>query len=121
MHDIQTEVDHRGVAIDEVGISGLRYPVTFDDGHTRQTGIADISVTVGLLAERRGTLACLGTVPVGRRPHSAERRPYLGAARFQQRWHAPFRIRPRKSRLDASGFHVEFIVHSTLVPRAVVR
>ncbi|MFF1548339.1 GTP cyclohydrolase I FolE2 [Streptomyces sp. NPDC058291] len=55
MHDIQNEVDHRGVAIDEVGISGLRYPVTFDDGHTRQHGIADISVTVGLQADRRGT------------------------------------------------------------------
>ncbi|MFC9635279.1 GTP cyclohydrolase I FolE2 [Streptomyces mirabilis] len=55
MHDIQNEIDHRGIAIDEVGISGLRYPVTFDDGHTRQQGIADISVTVGLQADRRGT------------------------------------------------------------------
>ncbi len=50
MHDIQNEADPRGIAIDEVGISGLRYPVTFDDGHTRQNGIADISVTVGLQA-----------------------------------------------------------------------
>ncbi|MCC9739410.1 GTP cyclohydrolase I FolE2 [Streptomyces sp. MNU89] len=55
MHDIQNEPDYRGIAIDEVGISGLRYPVTFDDGHTRQHGIADISVTVGLQANRRGT------------------------------------------------------------------
>jgi GTP cyclohydrolase I len=55
MHDIQNEADSRGIAIDEVGISGLRYPVTFDDGHTRQNGIADISVTVGLQADRRGT------------------------------------------------------------------
>ncbi|MEU8576613.1 GTP cyclohydrolase I FolE2 [Streptomyces asoensis] len=55
MHDIQNEADHRGIAIDEVGISGLRYPVTFDDGHTRQHGIADISVTVSLQADRRGT------------------------------------------------------------------
>ncbi|MFJ4002965.1 GTP cyclohydrolase I FolE2 [Streptomyces sp. NPDC090023] len=55
MHDIQNEVDSRNIAIDEVGISGLRYPVTFDDGHTCQNGIADISVTVGLQADRRGT------------------------------------------------------------------
>ncbi|MEU1488437.1 GTP cyclohydrolase, FolE2/MptA family [Streptomyces sp. NPDC005752] len=55
MHDIQNEPDRRGIAIDEVGISGLRYPLTFDDGHTRQQGIADISVTVGLQADRRGT------------------------------------------------------------------
>ncbi|MFE2583264.1 GTP cyclohydrolase I FolE2 [Streptomyces sp. NPDC059378] len=55
MHDIQNEPDHRSIAIDEVGITGLRYPVTFDDGHTRQQGIADISVTVALQAERRGT------------------------------------------------------------------
>lgn len=55
MHDIQNEPDNRGIAIDEVGISGLRYPLTFDDGHTRQQGIADISVTVALQADRRGT------------------------------------------------------------------
>ncbi|MFD3536069.1 GTP cyclohydrolase I FolE2 [Streptomyces sp. NPDC058664] len=55
MHDIQNEPDRRGIAIDEVGISGLRYPLTFDDGHTRQQGIADISVAVGLQADRRGT------------------------------------------------------------------
>jgi GTP cyclohydrolase I len=55
MHDIQNEPDRRGIAIDEVGISGLRYPLTFDDGYTRQQGIADISVTVGLQADRRGT------------------------------------------------------------------
>lgn len=55
MHDIQNEPDNRGIAIDEVGISGLRYPITFDDGHIRQQGIADISVTVALQADRRGT------------------------------------------------------------------
>jgi GTP cyclohydrolase I len=55
MHDIQNESDSRGITIDEVGISGLRYPLTFDDGHIRQQGIADISVTVALQADRRGT------------------------------------------------------------------
>ena len=30
--DIQSQHDSRGVPIEEVGISRLRYPVTFDDG-----------------------------------------------------------------------------------------
>ena len=55
MHDIQNEFDDRSIPIDEVGISGLRYPLTFDDGHTRQGGVADITVTVRLQADRRGT------------------------------------------------------------------
>ncbi|GAA2487922.1 GTP cyclohydrolase FolE2 [Streptomyces thermolineatus] len=33
----------------------MRYPLVFDDGHTRQQGIATISVTVRLPADRRGT------------------------------------------------------------------
>ncbi|MGP3977861.1 GTP cyclohydrolase I FolE2 [Streptomyces sp. 8N114] len=55
MHDIQNEPDSRGIAIDEVGVTSLRYPLTFDDGHTHQQGIADVSVTVALQADRRGT------------------------------------------------------------------
>lgn len=55
MHDIQGEADDRGIEIDEVGITGLRYPVNFDDGATRQSGIADLEVTVRLQHDRRGT------------------------------------------------------------------
>ncbi|MGA4980089.1 GTP cyclohydrolase I FolE2 [Streptomyces cinereoruber] len=55
MHDVQNERDHRGIPIDEVGISDLRYPLVFDDGHIRQQAIADITLTVGLQADRRGT------------------------------------------------------------------
>ncbi|MFF7457905.1 GTP cyclohydrolase I FolE2 [Kitasatospora sp. NPDC008115] len=55
MHDVQNEADHRGVEIDEVGIGGLRYPATFDDGHVRQSGIAEVAVTVRLPHDRRGT------------------------------------------------------------------
>lgn len=53
--DVQSARDTRGVVIDEVGVTGLRYPVTFDDGVITQSGIADIEMTVGLPAERRGT------------------------------------------------------------------
>lgn len=55
MHDIQNETDARGIEIDDVGISGLRYPLYFEDGHLRQEGIADIEVTVRLQHDRRGT------------------------------------------------------------------
>ncbi|MER5265103.1 GTP cyclohydrolase, FolE2/MptA family [Actinosynnema sp. NPDC002837] len=55
MHDIQAEVDSRGIEVDQVGIAGLRYPVVFDDGVTNQRSIAEVSVTVQLQADRRGT------------------------------------------------------------------
>lgn len=55
MHDIQNEPDSRGIEIDEVGISGLRYPVSFEDGLICQESIADIDVTVRLPSNRRGT------------------------------------------------------------------
>lgn len=55
MHDIQNETDSRGVEIDKVGIDGLRYPVSFEDGYLRQEGIADFEVTVRLQHDRRGT------------------------------------------------------------------
>jgi GTP cyclohydrolase I len=55
MRDIQSESDTRGIAIDSVGISGLRMPTTFRDGHLEQVGIATVELTVGLQAERRGT------------------------------------------------------------------
>ncbi|MFI9812282.1 GTP cyclohydrolase I FolE2 [Saccharothrix variisporea] len=55
MHDIQGEYDPRGVEVDEVGIAGLRYPVLFQDGTISERGVAEISVTVRLQADRRGT------------------------------------------------------------------
>lgn len=53
--DIQSQHDSRGVPIDEVGISGLRYPVTFDDGIINQATTADIEMTVALPKHQRGT------------------------------------------------------------------
>lgn len=53
--DVQGETDRRGIAIDEVGVSGLRYPLTFDDGDLAQSGIANVEMTVALPADRRGT------------------------------------------------------------------
>lgn len=55
MHDVQNEVDERGLGVDEVGIAGLRYPVIFDDGVARQSSHAEFTVKVRLQPERRGT------------------------------------------------------------------
>jgi GTP cyclohydrolase IB len=53
--DVQGALDNRGIIIDEVGVSALRYPMTFDDGAIEQSGIAEVEMTVGLPADRRGT------------------------------------------------------------------
>ncbi|MFG2309249.1 GTP cyclohydrolase I FolE2 [Streptomyces sp. NPDC048566] len=55
LHDVQNEHDRRGIEIDEVGISSLRYPVTLDDGRLRHQGIAEATVSVRLQHDRRGT------------------------------------------------------------------
>jgi GTP cyclohydrolase I len=53
--DIQRQHDCRGVPIEEVGIGGLRYPVTFDNGIINQATTADIEMTVALPAHQCGT------------------------------------------------------------------
>jgi GTP cyclohydrolase IB len=54
--DIQAGGDKRGVALDDVGISGLRYPMTVEcaDGSLQQT-ICEAHLAVALAASTRGT------------------------------------------------------------------
>ncbi|HEV7939072.1 MAG TPA: GTP cyclohydrolase FolE2 [Solirubrobacteraceae bacterium] len=54
--DVQAGDDERGVALDEVGISGLRYPATIEcaDGSLQQT-ICEAQLAVALAAPTRGT------------------------------------------------------------------
>ena len=54
--DVQSGTDERELAIDRVGIKGLRYPLQFadQDGRTQST-IADCNVYVELPADRKGT------------------------------------------------------------------
>jgi GTP cyclohydrolase IB len=54
--DIQGSTDKRGVALDDVGISGLRYPATVQcaDGSVQQT-ICEAQLAVALAASARGT------------------------------------------------------------------
>src|SRR3974377_2236039 len=54
--DIQSGADERNLAIDEVGIRGLRYPLSFVDADgVAQPTIATCNVYVALPADRKGT------------------------------------------------------------------
>ena len=55
MPDVQSAPDHRELAIDHVGIRGLRYPLSIADRDGLQSTIADCSVYVHLPADRKGT------------------------------------------------------------------
>jgi GTP cyclohydrolase I len=54
--DIQASAEERGVALDDVGISGLRYPLTVEcaDGG-RQRTICEAQLATALAAQTRGT------------------------------------------------------------------
>lgn len=54
--DTQSGSDDRDLAIDQVGIRGLRYPLAFADGDApAQSTIATFAVSVALPADRKGT------------------------------------------------------------------
>lgn len=53
--DIQSRTDSRGVAIDAVGVKGVRYPITVRSGQFHAPTIATFSMTVGLAATVKGT------------------------------------------------------------------
>lgn len=54
--DVQSARDERRIAIDQVGVKGLRYPLPFADGAgPAQTVVATCDVYVELAAERKGT------------------------------------------------------------------
>ncbi|MFD4639401.1 GTP cyclohydrolase FolE2 [Lentzea sp. NPDC058436] len=56
LEDVQSRPDLRGVALDEVGISGLRYPVLISDGPgAKQESIGEFAFAVALPSEVKGT------------------------------------------------------------------
>ncbi len=56
LEDVQNRPDDRGLPIDEVGITGIRYPVTVcDRDQGKQPTIADVSMSVDLRADVKGT------------------------------------------------------------------
>jgi GTP cyclohydrolase I len=56
LHDVQSEPDTRGIAIEQVGVSGLRYPLTIRDRAPEpQQTIATLALSVALPADAKGT------------------------------------------------------------------
>jgi len=56
LEDVQNGPDSRGIAIDAVGVNGLRYPISvWDQTHAKQDTIAEISMAVALPATVKGT------------------------------------------------------------------
>ena len=56
LEDVQNRPDTRGIAIDAVGVNGLRYPISvLDQALAKQDTIAEISMSVALPADVKGT------------------------------------------------------------------
>jgi GTP cyclohydrolase IB len=54
--DVQNLADDRGIALDEVGITGLRYPVAvWDRDRSKQDTIAEVTMSVALPLHLKGT------------------------------------------------------------------
>jgi GTP cyclohydrolase IB len=53
--DVQNWPDDRGIGLDEVGVTGLRYPVSvFDATQGKQDTVASVSLSVALAPEKKG-------------------------------------------------------------------
>lgn len=56
MIDVQSRPDVRGIALDQVGVSGLRYPIiVLDREHQKQHTVARLAMSVNLPHEFKGT------------------------------------------------------------------
>lgn len=56
LEDVQKRPDDRNLAVDEVGITGIRYPVAVPDReHGKQDTVADVTMSVDLSPELKGT------------------------------------------------------------------
>jgi GTP cyclohydrolase IB len=54
--DVQNWPDDRGIGLDEVGITGVRYPVSvFDAGLGKQDTVASVTLSVSLPPEKKGS------------------------------------------------------------------
>jgi GTP cyclohydrolase I len=56
MEDVQSQPDDRGIALDRVGVAGLRCPiVVLDRSQSKQQTSADLRISVSLPASVKGT------------------------------------------------------------------
>jgi GTP cyclohydrolase I len=98
--DVQSERDERRLAIERVGIKGLRYPLPFSDGDAvAQSTIATCNVYVTLPEEQKGT-------HMSRLVELLEDRAAPGAQPLSVAGLRPF-VEELALRLDAPGGRVE--------------
>jgi GTP cyclohydrolase FolE2 len=98
--DVQSGRDERNLAIDRVGIKGLRYPLPFaDGGDAPQSTIATCNVYVALPETRKGT-------HMSRLVELLEERAAAGAEPLTVAGLRPF-VEHLLARLDAPGGRVE--------------
>lgn len=97
--DVQSSRDERHIAIDQVGVKGLRYPLSFaDGGGPPQTVIATCDVSVELAPDRKGT-------HMSRLVELLEERALPGAVPLTVEGMRPF-VEDLLQRLDAPGGRV---------------
>lgn len=101
LHDVQALPDTRGVALDEVGVRGLRYPVEVRgrDGRTQHT-VAEVALATDLEADVKGAhlsrfVEALAQQPYELGPHGcpellAALQGRLGAGRVRFEFSFPF-------------------------------
>lgn len=96
IEDVQGRADERRVAIDAVGVRGVRHPLIFEDDGTVQHTVAVVRLAVELPPERRGThmSRLVSLLTVQRKPLSAATLPRL--------------LADVAARLDAHAAEVEF-------------
>ena len=59
MEDIQNHRDYRNIDIDQVGVKGIRYPITvLDKNMGKQQTVAKINMYVNLPKQYKGTHIC---------------------------------------------------------------
>lgn len=109
MEDVQGRRDEREVALDRVGVSGLRYPiVVLDRDHQRQHTVAVLKMSVNLPHEFKGT-------------HMSRFIEILNEHRGEITMRTvPTMLRDLRRRLDAESAHIHLVFPYFLERRAPV-
>ena len=96
MQDVQNQRDERQVPIDQVGVCGLRYPiVVLDQAKEKQQTIAELSMSVSLPQEFKGT-------------HMSRFIEILNSHRNEvTMWTLPTILHDLKKKLHAESAHIE--------------
>jgi GTP cyclohydrolase I len=97
MQDIQSMPDHRQIALDQAGVTGLRYPITvLDRASGKQPTVAQVTMSVSLPHHFKGT-------------HMSRFIEVLNRHRGEVTlWTVPLIVRELRQRLNAPQARVEF-------------